>query len=88
MFCIKKNSKRYKTKFKSNQDLFEYQNLLKLAPRTDLNLKLDTVLKAAFLWMDLFMPWSFHRNVFILGEKIRKKRKLKKKKASSKIQLS
>ena len=49
MFCIKKNSKRYKTKFKSNQDLFEYQNLLKLAPRTDLNLKLDTVLKAAFL---------------------------------------
>lgn len=46
---------------------------MRLAPSPNLDLKLDSVLKAASLWMDLFMWWSFHRNVFVLGENLGKK---------------
>lgn len=45
----KKKKKRYKAKFRSNQNFFENQNLLKLAPIPNVNLKLDSVYKAAFL---------------------------------------
>lgn len=47
-FAFKKK-KRYKAKFRSNQNFFENQNLLKLAPIPNVNLKLDSVYKAAFL---------------------------------------
>lgn len=46
---LKKKKKRYKAKFRSNQNFFENQNLLKLAPIPNVNLKLDSVYKAAFL---------------------------------------
>lgn len=60
-------------KFKSDQNFFERQNLVRRAPSLNLDLKLDLVLQAASLWMDLFMLWTSHRNVFVLGENLGEK---------------